>query len=134
MNSDPFIGTWELDPDTLDYQFGRPGRRATYVIEAISGGLLFRLDAEDADKNPIKVTYGGELDGRDQSLGGGDAALVLSRFGENMIESTLKRRGTVVDRWTRELLPDRETMKITQLVLRPSGEEFRNTSIYRKKA
>jgi hypothetical protein len=39
-----------------------------------------------------------------------------------MIESTLKRRGTVVDRWTRELLPDRETMKITQLVLRPSGE------------
>jgi len=31
MNSDPFIGTWELDPDTLDYQFGRPGRRATYA-------------------------------------------------------------------------------------------------------
>ena len=57
MNSDPFIGTWELDPDTLDYQFGRPGRCATYVIEAISGGLLFRLDAEDADKNPIKVTW-----------------------------------------------------------------------------
>jgi len=80
------------------------------------------------------VTYGRELDGRDQPPGGGDAALALTRLGENMIETTLKRRGTVVDRWTRELLPDRETMKITQLMLRPSGEEFRNTSIYRKKA
>ena len=64
MNSDPFIGTWELDPDTLDYQVDRPGRRATFVIEAVSGGLLFHLDAEDADKNPIEVTYGGVLDGR----------------------------------------------------------------------
>jgi hypothetical protein len=133
MNSDPFIGTRELGPDTLDYQFDRPGRRATYVIEATSGGLRFHLDAEDADKNPIKVTYGGELDGRDQPLPG-DAALVLTRYSETSIESTLKREGKVVDRWTRELRPDRETMKITQHVLRPSGEECCNTSIYRKKA
>jgi len=116
MNSDPFIGTWELDPDNLDYQFGRPGRRATYVIEAISGGLLFRLEAEDAGKNPIKVTYGGELDGRDQPLPG-DAALALTRYSETSIESALKREGRVVDPWMRQLLPDRETMKITQLVL-----------------
>jgi hypothetical protein len=132
MTSDPFPGTWVLDPDTLDYQFGRPGRRATYVIEAIPDGLLFHLDAEDADKNPIKVTYGGKLDGTDQPLPGADAALVLTRFGENMIESTLKRQGKVVDRWTREMLPDRRRMKITQHVLRPNGEEFRNTSLYRK--
>lgn len=134
MNSDPFPGTWVLDPDTLDYQFGRPGRRATYVIEAIPDGLLFHLDAEDADQNPIKVIYGGKLDGSDQPLGDGEAVLVLTRFGENMIESTLKRQGKVVDRWTREMLPDRRTMKITQHVLTPNGEEFRNTSIYRKTA
>lgn len=131
MNTDPFLGTWELDPDTLDYQFGRPGRRATYIIEAVPGGLMFHLDAEDADKNPIKVSYGGELDGRDQPLGG-DAVLVLTRYSEVLIESTLKRQAKVVDRWTRELLADGRTMKITQYVLRPGGEEFRNTSIYRK--
>jgi hypothetical protein len=31
-----------------------------------------------------------------------------------MIESVLKREGKVVDRWTRELLPDGKTMKIAQ--------------------
>src|SRR5271165_5669551 len=134
MNSDPFIGTWELDPETLDYQFGRPGRRASYIIEAVPGGLMFHLDAEDADQKPIKVSYGGELDGREQSLAGGAAALILTRYNENVIESTLKRQGQVVDRWTREMLPDRHTMKITQYVLRPGGEELLNTSISRKKS
>ncbi len=132
MNPDPFIGTWELDPETLDYQFGRPGRRATYIIEAVPGGLMFHLDAEDADQKPIKVSYGGALDGREQPLAGGAAALVLTRLDENLIESALKREGKIVDRWTREMLPDRKTMKITQHVVRPDGERFLNTGIYRK--
>ena len=132
MISDPFLGTWELEPETLDYQSGRPGRRATYIIEAIPGGLMFHLDAEDADQKPIKVSYGGKLDGSEQSLASGAAALILTRYGENLIESTLKREGRLVDRWTREMLPDRRTMKITQYVLRPNGEELLNTSLYRK--
>ncbi len=133
MNFDPFVGTWELDPDTLNYQSGRPGRRATYIIEAVAGGLMFHLDAEDADKNPIKASYGGELDGREQVLGGGAAVLILTRYSESLIESTLKRQGKVVDRWTREMLPDNRAMKITQYVVRPDGQEFLNTSIYRKR-
>ena len=32
-SNDPFVGTWELDPETLEYEHGRPGRRATYVVE-----------------------------------------------------------------------------------------------------
>ncbi len=71
----------------------------------LPAGFLFHLDAKDADKNPVKPTYRGELDGRDQPLPGGDAVLVLTRFGENMIESTLTRQGKVVDRWRR--FPDR---------------------------
>ena len=62
---DPFVGTWELDPESLDYQHGRPGRRATYAVEAVPAGLMFRLDGEGADRKPMKFTYGGALDGRD---------------------------------------------------------------------
>lgn len=53
---------------------------------------------------------------------------------ENLIESTLMRQGNVVDRWRLEMLPDGRTMKITQYVLRPSGKEFRNSSVYQKTA
>jgi hypothetical protein len=129
---DSFVGTWELDPSTLDYQFGRPGRRATYMIEAAPEGLMFTLDAEDADGKPLKFTYGGWLDGRDQPLPGRDAVLILTRYDANNIESVLKRGGKVVDRWTRELLPDLRTMRIVQHGVKPDGAELRNTSIYRR--
>jgi|SRR5450432_1269075 phosphoribosylanthranilate isomerase len=129
---DPFIGTWELDPSTLDYEFGRPGRRATYVIESIPGGLQFHLDADDADGKPLNFTYGGQLDGREQPIRAAGAVLVLTRINENYIESTLRRDGTIVDRWTREMLPGGKTMRIVQFGNKPNGEEFRNASLYQR--
>jgi phosphoribosylanthranilate isomerase len=129
---DPFVGRWELDPSTLDYQFGRPGRRAIYVIEQTHKGFQFHLDGDDADGKPMKFSYGGPLDGLDKPIPGSDAALVLRRLDDRTIESTLKRNGKVVDRWTRELLPDGKTMKIVQHVVGAGGEKFLNTSFYRR--
>jgi hypothetical protein len=129
--SDLFCGTWELDSATLDYQYGRPGRRAIYTIEKPHEGLQFVLDADDADGKQIHVTYGGPLDGREQPLAGIDAVLVLTRYDDRNVESTLKRGGKVVDRWTREIL-DGNTMRIVQHGFRPDGEAFRNIGIYRR--
>jgi phosphoribosylanthranilate isomerase len=130
---DPFPGTWELDPETLDYQAGRPGRRAIYRIERTPDGLQFHLDGEDADGKPLAFTYGGPLDGREQPIPSMNAVLVLTRYSDILIESTLKRDGKVVDRWTREILPGRQNMRITQHVIRTDGSEARNVSIYRRK-
>jgi phosphoribosylanthranilate isomerase len=132
-DGDPFPGTWELDPDTLDYQVGRPGRRALYVIEPSLDGLQFHLDGDDADGKPMKVSYGGALDGREQPVPSSDAVLVLTRHSKILIESALKRGGKIVDRWTREILPGRDSMRITQHVLRPDGSKARNVSIYRRR-
>jgi hypothetical protein len=129
---DLFCGTWELDPATLDYQYGRPGRRATYTIEKSHEGLQFVLDADDADGKQLHVTYGGPLDGREQPLAGMDAVLVLTRYDDRNIESKLKRGGKVADRWTREVLPDGNTMRIVQHGFRPDGEAFRNVGLYRR--
>jgi hypothetical protein len=132
LEADPFLGTWELDPTTLDYQYGRPGRRAIYKINSAAEGLTFLLDADDADGKQLNVTYGGPLDGRDQPIPGTDAILVLTRYDQNNIESTLKRGGKIVDRWTREILPDRNTMRITQHGFKPDGTAFRNVGLYRR--
>jgi phosphoribosylanthranilate isomerase len=132
-DGDPFPGTWELDPETLDYQAGRPGRRALYVIEASPDGLQFHLDGDDADGKPMKVSYGGALDGREQPVPSSDAVLVLTRHSKILIESALKRGGKIVDRWTREILPGRDSMRITQHVVRPDGSEARNVSVYRRR-
>lgn len=131
--TDPFIGTWELDPTTLKYESGRPGKRATYMIEAIPNGLFFLLDGEDGEGRPIKFQYGGPTDGSAQPLPGGDGLeLVLKRDGERTIESILKRGEAMLDRWTRELSPDGQTIKMTQFVSNPSGRTFQNASLYRR--
>jgi len=93
---------------------------------------MFTLDGEDADRKPMKFTYGGALDGRDQPLPGSDAVLVLMRYDQRNIESILKRGGKVADRWTREPLPDLNTMRIIQHGVKPDGCEFQNVSIYRR--
>jgi phosphoribosylanthranilate isomerase len=132
-DNDPFPGVWELDPETLDYQVGRPGRRALYVIERSPEGLRFHLDGDDADGKRMTFSYGGALDGREQQIPSSDAVLVLTRHSKILIESALKRGGKVVDRWTREILSDRDTMRITQHVVRPDGSETHNVSIYRRR-
>src|ERR1700676_4983537 len=133
FDGDPFPGSWELDPETLDYQAGRPGRRALYVVEPLPDGLRFHLDGDDADGKPMKVSYGGALDGREQPIPTRTAGLAPTRHSKILIESALKRGGKIVDRWTREILPGRDTMRITQHVVRPDGSEARNVSIYRRK-
>ena len=131
--SDPFIGAWELDPSTLNYESGVPGKRAIYAIVATPNGLLFLLDGEDGEGKPIKFQYGGPTDGSGRPLPGGSGlVLVLKRDGERIIESVLKREEIVLDRWTRELSADGQTMTITQYVPNLNGREFQNTSLYRR--
>ena len=135
MPRDPheiFHGTWVLDPATLDYQNGRPGRRANYTIEPIENGLRFTLDADDADGKTMHHVYGGAVDGADVPIPNTPLTLSLTKLDENTIESTLKREGKTIDRWTRTILPDRDTMLITQHGFRPDGQPFRNNGTYRR--
>ena len=127
-----FIGTWELDPATLNYQSGRPGRRATYTIERIDGGLQFTLDADDADGKPMLVIYGGSLDGQDLPVPNMGITLALSLVDERTIESVAKQDGKVVDRWTRTLAADGHSMTITQYGVTAAGKEFANSGVYRR--
>jgi hypothetical protein len=125
-----WIGTWQLDPSTLRYEHGRPGRRALYRIEAApEAGFLFHLDAEDPDGRPLQFTYGGALDGVGREIGPG-ALLVLTQVDERTIDSALKRDGKVIDHWRRELAPDGSSITFTQSGKTPEGRPFKNVSVY----
>lgn len=132
MPTDPFVGTWELDPSTIKYEFGRPGLKAVYKIEMLAdGGMQFTLDAEDADKKPMHFAYDGLLDGSRQELPGG-AVLILKREGPNRIDSMLEQEGKVVDHWSRELMPGGDAICFTQYHEGVADAPLRNVSVYRR--
>ena len=126
---DAWIGTWQLDPSTLRYEHGRPGRRALYTIERAPEGLIFHLDADDPDGKLLKFTYGGALDGVGRAIGG-DAVLVLTQVDDRTIDSALERGGRVVDHWRRELAEDGRSIRFTQSGTTPDGRPFKNVSVY----
>ena len=127
-----FVGAWELAPDTLDYQYGRPGRRALYTIEPVPDGLRFTLDADDADGKPMHHVYGGKLDGEDVPIPNTALTLSLEKLDESTIQSTLKKEGVVLDRWTRTVEDGGTDMVITQHGFKPDGTPFQNRGIYRR--
>ena len=130
--SSQFQGVWRLDPSTLDYQFGRPGRRAVYTIKPVPGGLEFTLDADDADGTPMHHVYGGALDGAEYPIAGSTMTLSMDCLDDRTIESVLRKDGKVLDRWTRTLEPDGDTMVIRQHGVTPGGETFTNSGVYRR--
>jgi len=127
-----FHGVWQLDPSTLDYQFGRPGRRAIYTIRPLPEGLEFTLDADDADGVPMHHVYGGALDGVDYPIAGRPMTLSMDCLDERTVESVLRKDGVVLDRWTRTLEPDGNTMVIRQHGIKPDGQIFTNSGVYRR--
>jgi len=112
-----------------------PGRRASYEISIEGAGLVFKLDGEDADGRPVKVSYGGPLDGAEQRLPPGSpvGAITLSWLNERTIVSCALKDGRVVDRWTRELLADGDTMLIIQHGVKADGESFQNRSMHKRR-
>ena len=95
---EPFLGVWELDPATLKYEKGRPGRPAVYSIFKTEDGLSFELDADDADGKPIHVVYGGKLDGVDRPHEGYPVTVSFAMVEDGSIESVAWKNGVAVDR------------------------------------
>lgn len=125
-----FCGVWELDPATLNYQQGRPGRRAVYTIARTAEGLEFTLDAEDADGKPMHFTYGGKLDGTPHTMPGTPLSIALTVLDDGSIESTAFMDGVAIDRWTRTLGADRTAMLVCQHGT--GGKTFTNSGLYRR--
>ena len=132
--TDLFLGLWKLNPATLDYQFGRPGRRAMYLIERSGQQWRFTLDGDDADGKSMCFSYSGLLDGEDYPCMDQSVidSLQLSLVDEATIESVAKKDGKVVDRWRRVVSPDGRILTITQYGSNPENEHLRNVSVYEK--
>lgn len=130
-----FLGTWDLIPESCDYEQGEPPRAGTYEIEAEGERLHFTIRWLDSVGESHTVAFSGVPDGRREPFAGGDLAdelAVTARTSSELISSAYYRG---VERMTaqRQLDETRQAMRLLQLVRLPDGTKLLNRSIYRRR-
>jgi hypothetical protein len=70
--SDPFAGTWKLNPDKTKYTTGTAPKSVTLVIEEQGANLLVTATGTNANGSPISVTYSIPIKGGAGTVQSGD--------------------------------------------------------------
>lgn len=94
--------------------------------------MSFELDADDADGNPMRVVYGGKLDGVARPHEGYPVTVSFAMLEDGSIESVAWKNGVAVDRWTRKVTADGRAMLICQRGCDAAGKAIVNSGLYRR--
>ncbi len=133
-HTDPFFGTWKLDPTQCAYEFGLPPQSGLYRIEPEGTGLTFTAEWITPEGQPAHVVYHGIPNGQDHPSGHPAVAdtIATTRVSARQLDTAAKKDGRIVYLATRVLSPDGQTMTVTQSGTTPHGQPYRNVAIYRK--
>ena len=95
-NSDPFTGTWKLNPQKSSYPRDACPKRMVIVMEPMGQGIHYRSETTYANGNSTRAEYSADYSGK-QAIVTGSAGLLLP--------VSLKRVDayTVIARYTRGL-------------------------------
>lgn len=134
MGHDRFLGTWEMQPELNNYQFGDPPVKGTYTIaENPDGeGYLITMAWTTTNGRDVEMSYTANPDGIDHPYENPDVAdtVSMTRVDENTLDSDAKKGGKIAAYARRELSPDGQTMTVTQSVPNPDGGKFNNVAVY----
>jgi hypothetical protein len=135
--SDPSVGTWQLNVAKSKYDPGPAPKSNTLTIEAAGQGVKVNTKGIDAAGNPTGTQYATALDGKDTPVtltGSTDYDTVaLKRIDERTVEGTRKKAGKVVQTYSRVVSQDGKTMTITTKGTNAKGEKVNNVVVYEKK-
>lgn len=131
-----FLGTWDLLPESCDYQQGDAPRSGTYLIEEDeSGRLSFTVDWTDAEGASHQATLSGMPDGKPAPFAGGDLADAVSvqAVSTRELNSSAFYKGKKRMVAQRQLDDTGMAMRVTQVIYFPDGSQLANVGIYRKR-
>jgi len=133
--TDAFLGTWQLDPEGNDYQFGDPPQSGLYIIEEKGDGYLVTMKWTTVDGNDMEMDYEGVPDGEQHATPAeGVDTMSMTRVDAKTLDSSAYVGELRVAYARRELSADNNTMTVTQTGKSPSGDEFANVSVYHRVA
>ncbi len=130
-----FLGIWDLDPESCDYEQSEPPSSGYYTIREDKGGLTFDMVWIDAGGESHAHSFTGMPDGRSQPFNGGDLADAISITAASPValNSAAFYQGRQLMTATRILKDGGSVMEVRQSVLLPDGTQPTNFACYRRR-
>lgn len=131
-----FLGAWDLDPGSCDYQQSEPPISGVYVISEGQGGLTFHIAWEDADGEKHAHSFTATPDGQPHAFNGGDLVDALSVTAQSAVQlnSAAFFQGRQLMTATRTLRDGGSVMEVRQSVVLPDGTEPTNVAFYQRRS
>lgn len=132
--SDPAVGTWNLNAAKSRYSPGPAPKTNVITIVAVDNGLKVTGQGTDAEGKPTSINYTVTYDGKDKPVTGSPDYDTTSgkRINASTTEQTRKMEGKMMQTQKREVSADGKTMTITTRGKDKAGRTINNVAIFDK--
>ena len=129
-----FLGIWELDPTTCNYEQGAPPSADRHRIEADGDDLVITMDSTDASGEEHHVSFRAPANGQEIPFNGGPLAdtLCLTIPSPSELTLTASCDGLELMTATRTLDAGGAALHLVQTVHLPDFSAPANRGTYRK--
>jgi hypothetical protein len=135
--SNPSIGTWQMNVAKSKYRPGPAPKSQTGKYEAVGNGVKVTVEGIAGDGSKIAYSYTANYDGKDYPVTGtgtpsGEDTIALKRIDANTFTATGKKAGRVVTTNRAVYSQDGKSRTITSKGTSASGQPTNNVTVYDK--
>ena len=135
--SNPLIGTWELNTAKSKYDPGPMPKSLTRTVEAQGDGVKYTFVGVAADGTPISYGFSVLFDGKDNPISGsmpsGADMISAKRADANHYVATLKKGGKVIGTSKVAVSKDGKVTTVDATATTASGAKEHDLQVYDKK-
>ena len=135
--SNPLVGTWELNTAKSKYDPGPMPKNLTRTVEAQGDGVKYTFAGVAADGNPIAYGFSVQFDGKDNPISGsmpqGADTISAKRTDSNHYVATLKKGGKVIGTAKVSVSKDGKVTTVDSTGTTASGAKGHDLQVYDKK-
>ena len=135
--SNPLVGTWELNTAKSKYDPGPMPKSLTRTVEAQGDGVKYTFAGVAADGNPIAYGFSVQFDGKDNPISGsmpqGADTISAKRTDSNHYVATLKKGGKVIGSAKVSVSKDGKVTTVDSTGTTASGAKGHELQVYDKK-
>jgi len=134
--TDPFLGTWELNVKKAKFVPGPPRKSETRTVVTGPTGMKVSVDRVNGDGSTQQFEYTSNLDNKAYPITGdgpyGADSIAANLTAPNTIQCTLTKGGKVVATATTVVSANGRVLTITTKGSDAKGKHFTNVSVYDK--